>query len=270
VRLLATMTASLIWAPNASYMIGRVRSMADHDSPARIATPDGDARPVRTTEQLDWPRLAAYLRERLPPRTIADLDLSGEMEVEQFPGGHSNLTYLIRFGNAELVLRRPPFGPVPPTAHDMAREYRWLEALSPIFPLAPRSYLFCDDPTIIGAIFYLMERRRGVVVRQEEPPMLADRPDARRRVSTSLIDALAALHAIDVAREGLMGLGRPSGFVDRQVRGWTERWSRSKIADVPEMETLATWLRARIPGEPARPSVVHGDFKLDNVMLDPR
>src|SRR5262249_46602623 len=88
VRLLATMTASLIWAPNASYMIGRVRSMADHDSPARIATPDGDARPVRTTEQLDWPRLAAYLRERLPPRTIADLDLSGEMEVEQFPGGH--------------------------------------------------------------------------------------------------------------------------------------------------------------------------------------
>ena len=103
------------------------------------------------------------------------------MRVEQFPGGHSNLTYLLRFGDAELVLRRPPFGPVPPTAHDMAREYRWLAAIHPVFPLAPRPYLLCEDAGVIGAVFYVMERRRGIVVRHEEPPALADRPDAPAR-----------------------------------------------------------------------------------------
>src|SRR5712691_5435647 len=206
-----------------------------------------DAQSVRPSEQLDWPRLTAYLRERLRSCEIAGLDLSREMEVEQFPGGHSNLTYLVRFGDAELVLRRPPFGPVPPTAHDMAREYRWLAAVHPVFPRAPRPYLVCDDPSIIGSIFYVMERRHGLVVRHDEPPALADRLPERRRVSEALVDTLADLHAIDVAAHGLAGLGKPAGFVERQVRGWTERWHRSKTADVPEMDALAEWLIGRLP-----------------------
>ncbi len=227
-----------------------------------------EATPVRPAEQLDWARLAAYLREHLPSCDIAGLDLTREMVAAQFPGGHSNLTYLVRFGDAELVLRRPPLGPVPPTAHDMAREYRWLAAVHPVFPRAPRPYLLCDDPRVIGSIFYVMERRHGLVVRHDEPPALADRPPERRRVSEALVDTLADLHAIDIAAHGLSGLGKPAGFVERQVRGWTERWHRSKTADVPEMDALAEWLIGRLPPDPVRPSIVHGDFKLDNVMLD--
>ena len=233
-----------------------------------VQTGAADSRPVRASEQLDWTRLDAYLRDRLPSCGIAGLDLSREMEVAQFPGGHSNLTYLIRFGGVELVIRRPPFGPVAPTAHDMAREYRWLAAVHPVFPQAPRPYLLCDDLGVIGSIFYVMERRRGLVVRHDEPPALADRPAARRRVSEALVDTLADLHAIDLAAHGLTGLGKPAGFVDRQVRGWTERWNRSKTTAVPEMEALAGWLAARVPPDPVRPAIVHGDFKLDNVMLD--
>jgi aminoglycoside phosphotransferase (APT) family kinase protein len=232
----------------------------------RLTLPD-DAIPVRSAEQLDWPRVGAYLRDRLPWRQIPGLDPSGEMQVAQFSGGHSNLTYLVRFGEIELVLRRAPLGPVAPTAHDMAREHRWLSAMHPVFPLAPRPFLFCDDSRVAGAVFYVMERRRGLIVRSEEPPALADRPEMRRRASVALIDALADLHAIDIAGSDLSGLGKPAGFVERQVRGWTERWHRSKTANVPEMEALAAWLSDHLPPEP-QPAVVHGDFKLDNVMLD--
>jgi aminoglycoside phosphotransferase (APT) family kinase protein len=229
----------------------------------------GDTREVRTGETLDWKALETYLRLHLPVQQIKGLDLSREMEVSQFPGGHSNLTYLVRFGGAELVLRRPPLGPVPPKAHDMAREYRWLAALNPVFPLAPRPYLLCDDAAVIGSVFYVMERRRGVVVRAEEPMPLRDHPEARRRVSEALVDTLADLHRLDVTTDPLAALGKPAGFVDRQVRGWSERWKRSKLDDLPEMDALAEWLIARIPPDADPPAVVHGDFKLDNVLLDP-
>jgi aminoglycoside phosphotransferase (APT) family kinase protein len=226
------------------------------------------ASPVRTAEQLDWARLADYLRDALPARGLAGADLSRPMEVEQFPGGHSNLTYLVRFGETELVVRRPPFGPLPPKAHDMAREYQWLAALHSVFPLAPRPYLLCEDPAVVGSIFYAMERRHGIVVRHAEPPEVADRPDARRRVSGALVDILAALHGVSVNTPSLSALGKPSGFVARQVRGWTERWHGSKIASLPEMDALAVWLQEHLPPDPAQPAIVHGDFKLDNVMLD--
>jgi aminoglycoside phosphotransferase (APT) family kinase protein len=140
--------------------------------------------------------------------------------------------------------------------------------MQPLFPLAPRPYLFCDDTSVIGAIFYAMERRQGLVIRHEEPESVAGRPDVRRAVSRALVDALADLHAIDVARHGLSGLGKPAGFVERQVRGWTDRWQRSRTSDVPDMEALAVWLLAHLPAQPVQPAVVHGDFKLDNVMLD--
>src|SRR5438094_5170310 len=153
----------------------------------------GDTQAVRPHEQLDWAALAAYLRWHLPAEHIKGLDLSAAMEVSQFPGGHSNLTYLVRLGGAELVVRRAPLGPVAPTAHDMAREYRWLAALNSIFAQAPRPYLLCADANVIGAPFFVMERRRGMVVRHEEPLPLANRPEVRRRVSESLLDTLVVL-----------------------------------------------------------------------------
>ena len=227
-----------------------------------------DTRPVRSGEELDWGRLEAWLRENLHASNIPDLDLRERMEVAQFPGGHSNLTYQVRFGATELVVRRPPFGPVPPTAHDMAREYRWLSAVHPFFPLAPRVFALCDDPSIVGSVFYVMERRHGVVVRDDEPPAIKNHPEVRRQVSLALIDALADLHAIDIVAAGLTHLGKPQGFVERQVRGWTERWNRSKTSEMPAMDALARWLIESLPANPPRPTIVHGDFKLDNLMLD--
>jgi aminoglycoside phosphotransferase (APT) family kinase protein len=233
---------------------------------------NADTREVRPAERLEWTALEAYLRRELPGSPafrlqFPDADLSLPADVTQFPGGHSNLTYLVRFGPVELVVRRPPLGPVAPKAHDMPREYRWLAAVHPVFPLAPCPFLLCEDPGVVGSVFYVMERRRGVVVRHEEPAALAT-PAARRRVSEALVDTLARLHLVDVSSGPLAGLGKPSGFVERQVRGWTERWQRARIDEVPEMEALAAWLAERLPPDPQRPSVVHGDFKLDNVMLD--
>ena len=225
---------------------------------------------VRPGEQLDWAKLVEWLRGHLATVGIPSLDLTRTFEVAQFPGGHSNLTYLIRFADIDIVVRRPPLGPVAPTAHDMAREFRWLSAMHRLFPLAPRPYALCEDASIIGSVFYAMERRRGLIVRAEEPPELADNTAARRAVSAALVDTLADLHAIDVAANGLSGLGKPAGFVERQVRGWSERWQRAQTTPMSEMEALAAWLRSHLPGDPATPSIVHGDFKLDNVMLDPQ
>jgi len=234
-----------------------------------LSRPESDVTPIRAGEDLDWSRVVSWLRERLPACGIAGLDVSRDPGIAQFPGGHSNLTYRLRFGDADLVLRRPPLGPVAPTAHDMVREYRWLAAIHPHFALAPRVYLLCDDLDVIGVPFYVMERRTGIVVRTDEPPALQN-PAARRRLSESLIDTLASLHAIDVEKAGLSGMGKPAGFVERQVKGWSERWARSQTTTLPEMDALAAWLRDHLPPPPSPPAVVHGDFKLDNVMLDER
>ncbi|HYE66739.1 MAG TPA: phosphotransferase family protein, partial [Pyrinomonadaceae bacterium] len=234
-------------------------------------TPDlSDTRPVRASEQLDWETLAKYLRGRLAEVCGDDFDATAQMSVEQFPGGHSNLTYLLRFGASEFVMRRPPFGPVPPRAHDMAREYHVLAAVHKVFPLAPRTFLLCEDASIIGSTFYIMERRHGLIVRDQEPPELAGRPEARRRVSEAMVDTLADLHAVDLAAHGLLALGKPAGFVERQVRGWSERWHGSQTSELPEMDMVASWLAQRLPPDAVRPALVHGDYKLDNVMLDSR
>jgi aminoglycoside phosphotransferase (APT) family kinase protein len=232
-----------------------------------------DTAPIRAGEELDAAKLEAYLRERLAD-LMPDLRLSdAAIAIEQFPGGHSNLTYLVRMGNREFVLRRPPFGPVAPTAHDMPREYRLLAAIHPAFGLAPRPYLLCEDVSVIGVPFYLMERRRGLVIRRAMPREVEDSLRLRRQISEAMVDALAALHRVDIYSSGLANLGKPVGFVTRQVRGWADRWQRSKTGDVPELERVVQWLAARIPPEPdpehGRPAaLVHNDFKLDNVMLD--
>jgi len=187
--------------------------------------------------------------------------------VEQFPGGHSNLTYLLRYGKREFVLRRPPLGPVAPTAHDMTREHRVLGALWRVFPPAPRPYLLCEDPTVIGATFYVMERRRGIIIRREWPPELGNDPATRRKISEAIVGAMVALHAVDYAIVGLGTLGKPEGFVQRQVKGWAERWERAKDREVPAITEVARWLAERIP-TPTGATLVHGDLKLDNTMLD--
>ena len=244
---------------------------AETVSPARSGTNGApDTRPVRPGEQLDWDALSSFVREKLSDVLGEEFDAGEAVTVEQFAGGHSNLTYLLRFGRREFVMRRPPFGPVPPKAHDMAREFHILEAIHPVFPLAPRPFLLCEDPEVIGSTFYLMERRRGLVVRNVEPPELAGRPAERRRASAALTDALAGLHAVDIQGHGLERLGKPAGFVERQVRGWAERWHRAQTDELPEMDALVAWLAARLPPDPARPVLVHGDYKLDNVMLDAR
>jgi aminoglycoside phosphotransferase (APT) family kinase protein len=191
------------------------------------------------------------------------------LTVEQFQGGHSNLTYLLSFGDLEFALRRPPFGPVPPKAHDMAREYRILEAVHPVFPLAPKTYLLCEDESVIGSTFYVMERRRGLVVRHEEPGQLAGQPQQRQRASQAMVDVLAQLHLVDIKVHGLSALGKPTGFVERQVKGWHQRWQGSKTTEQSDMDSLSDWLMARLPEDATTPSLVHGDYKLDNVMFDP-
>jgi aminoglycoside phosphotransferase (APT) family kinase protein len=230
-----------------------------------------DTAPIRAGEELDWSALAAYLRERLPAQIDGQaLKPDAPFAVTQFPGGHSNLTYCVQFGGQEFVLRRPPFGPVAPTAHDMPREYRLLAAINPHFRLAPQPYLLCEDASVIGAPFYLMERRRGIVVRQSVPPEIGDNLAMRRRVSESLVDTLAALHAVDIEATGLIKLGKPVGFVKRQVEGWAGRWERAKTSELPEMTGAAQWLIDNLPADPATPTLVHNDYKLDNLMLDPR
>ena len=222
-----------------------------------------DTKPVRPSEELDWEALDRYVRPKL-----AGVDAKAPLTVEQFPGGHSNLTYLLRFDKHEFAMRRPPFGPVPPKAHDMARECRILEAIHSVFPLAPKPYLLCEDASIIGSTFYIMERRRGLVVRHEEPPQLADQPERRRSVSVAVVDTLADLHLVDIDAHGLSSLGKAQGFVERQVQGWTKRWHGSKTSEQAEMNALSEWLLERLPPDPIRPTLLHGDYKLDNIMLD--
>jgi aminoglycoside phosphotransferase (APT) family kinase protein len=231
-----------------------------------------DTAPIRPGEELDVARLEKYLRGNLSESMLGKpLDIT-PIQVAQFPGGHSNLTYLVRLGSHEFVLRRPPFGQVAPKAHDMPREYRLLAAINPFFPLAPRPYLLCEDPSIVGTAFYLMERSYGLIVRQEIPREIGDDLSIRRRVSEAMIDTLASLHNVDIYSSGLVSLGKPAGFATRQVQGWTERWQRAKTSEVPELDEVARWLADRIPPETdihrRSATLVHNDFKLDNVMLD--
>lgn len=222
---------------------------------------DGDAGAVRPGEALDADRLEAHLRAHVA-------GLSGPMRLAQFHGGYANLTYEATFGDRALVVRRPPFGPLPKGAHDMGREFRVLQALAPRYDRAPRAFHFCDDPGVIGAPFLVMERRRGVVIRRSFPPGLRDCADVERRASFALIDALADLHRLDPQAAGLAGLGRPDGFAARQVEGWTRRWAAAKDRDDPLFDRLARDLAARIPA-PLAASVLHNDPKLDNCLFAP-
>jgi len=229
-----------------------------------VAEPVPEVFEVRSEEEFDRDRLAAYLRGKIP-------GAEGPMEVKQFRGGHSNLTYLLRFGPQEWVLRRPPLGPLVPTAHDMNREYRVLSRVWQAFPPAPRAVLLCEDPSIIGAPFFVMERRRGVLIKMREPlpAVIGDNPDTFRRISEVFIDTLAALHMVDYEKIGLGDIGKPAGFVERQITGWMGRWERAKTQELPLMNKLGAWYLANMP-PPQPPALLHNDFYLHNIMLDER
>lgn len=228
--------------------------------PTPDAAPVDRPSAVRPGEDLDAAALAAYLRERLP-------GFGGSVEVRQFPRGFSNLTYLVETADREYVLRRPPFGADVRGGHDMEREHRVLAALHPVYPKAPRPVAYCGDPSVLGAPFYLMERVSGVILRDRPPAGVTLDEATMRGVCLALVDTLAELHAVDWRAAGLDGLGRPEGYVERQVTGWSGRWEKSKTDDVPEMDAAAAWLASHLPPE-AGAALIHGDFKYDNLVLD--
>jgi len=215
---------------------------------------------MRAGEELAAGALTDYLRGKLE-------GVERGLHLEQFPNGHSNLTYLLRTEAGEFVLRRPPLGPVAPKAHDMVREYQVLHAVHPRFSQAPRVHVLCEDPAVLGAPFFIMERRRGVILREEIPAAFAAIESYPRRIGAAFLDSLAALHAIDISSAEMAQLGKPEGYVERQVRGWAERWQRAKTDEVPEIDEVIRWLAAGIPPAQA-PSLIHNDYKLDNVLVD--
>jgi aminoglycoside phosphotransferase (APT) family kinase protein len=215
---------------------------------------------VRAEERLDTAALEPYLREHLH-------EPDGAFTLRQFGGGHANLTYLIAFGQREYVLRRPPLGPVPPNAHDMRREHRVLSRLHRAFPLAPQAYLLCTDASIAGADFLVEERKHGLALRRDLPPALIGDETFSRRLTEAIVDTLAQLHAVDPAGVDLAGLGKPEGYVQRQLDGWIERWERARTSDTANVDKVAEWLRSELPPSP-RASFVHNDYKLDNMLVD--
>jgi len=222
--------------------------------------------PVRRGEELDRQALDAWLRPRL-----ADVleRVDEPIEILQFPNGSANLTYLIRLGPHEFVLRRPPMGQLAPGAHDMRREYKVLSRLWRQFDRAPRAYVLCDDPAVLGADFFVMERRRGEVVRTAIPSRMQAHPEVGRRIAFALVDAMADLHRLDPVACELGDLGRPTGFVERQIDGWAKRWQLARFDDSPaEVEALHARLARHVPCL-SRVSIVHNDLKLDNCQFDP-
>jgi aminoglycoside phosphotransferase (APT) family kinase protein len=221
-------------------------------------------KPLRDADAIDTARLDAWLAEHLTG--LADADAASPLLVEQFPSGYSNLTFALTKGTTKLVLRRPPFAVQVKSGHDMGREHRVLTALRGHFAPAPRSLAICTDEAVIGAPFFVMERREGLILRQPLPKGLELSPAMLGDVCRGLVDTLVALHRLDVTTPPLSELGKPAGFVRRQLEGWRARWEKARIAAVPAMEALAEWLTDNLPDEQP-PALVHNDYKFDNVVL---
>jgi aminoglycoside phosphotransferase (APT) family kinase protein len=217
---------------------------------------------VREGDELDWARVSRWLKAAAP-------ELAGPLSVQQFPHGRANLTYLLEVGGTPVVLRRPPFGPLAPGAHDMRREYRVLSRLWRVYDRAPRAYAFTDDPSVAGADCFVMEYRDGEVIREQLPDSLRGLPDLGRRLMFALTDAMADLHLVDPVECDLDDLGKPEGFVARQVSGWARRWELSAPPDAdPLMARVGQRLAETMPETRAH-GIVHNDLKIDNCQFDP-
>ncbi len=217
---------------------------------------------VRPGEEIDPAAVKAFLQEHLN-------DITGDIEITQFPGGYSNLTYLLTLGNRQMVLRRPPIGAKVKTGHDMGREYRVLKALYPVFPYCPKPLAYTDDISVIGYPFFIMEKLSGIILRKDLPQGLSFSPGQMKNLCSKFTDLLVNIHGIDVKKTGLDFIGKPAGYVRRQVEGWTKRYRRAKTQDAPDFEPVMDWLADKMPADTKYPAIVHNDYKLDNVVLDP-
>ena len=215
---------------------------------------------VRPGEELDVEKLHAWLADRVP-------GLSGRPRITQYSGGASNWTYRLEYPAHDLVLRRPPAGTKAKSAHDMAREYRVQKALAPVFPHVPEMVALCEDPTVIGAEFYVMRRIDGAILRRDLPRGMKLTPDRARALCLRMLDTLVELHAVDWRGAGLEHLGKGAGYVRRQIEGWTERYAKARTWNVPKARIITGWLRDNMPaGEEIR--LTHNDFRFDNLVLD--
>jgi aminoglycoside phosphotransferase (APT) family kinase protein len=222
--------------------------------------PDGEPGPVRAEDALDVDRLDSWLSKQIA-------GLSGPPEIRQFSGGASNLTYLLRYPDRELVLRRPPPGTKAASAHDMRREAEIQRRLRPVFPYVPEVLAFCDEPDILGSDFYVMERLDGLILRARGPQQIELSPETARALCETLVDRLVELHRVDVAASGLTDMGRGEGYVERQINGWSDRYRRARTWNVPRCERVMRWLADHMPPDSGA-CVIHNDYRLDNVLLD--
>ena len=216
---------------------------------------------IRTGEELDASLIDPYLKAHIP-------GLVGSPEISQFPGGASNLTYLIQYPDQEFVLRRPPFGHKAKSAHDMGREYRILNQLNVGFPYCPKAYVHCTDESLIGSEFYVMERVNGIILRSDLPPELNLDAKQTEALCKNFIDTLVELHQVDYTACGLADLGKPEGYVKRQIGGWSERYEKALTPDAPSWETVRAWLKEKMPADHPVSSIVHNDYRFDNLVLD--
>ncbi|MEQ8952597.1 MAG: phosphotransferase family protein, partial [Gammaproteobacteria bacterium] len=215
---------------------------------------------IREGEELDLQRLRQYLQPLLGEAASA-------LQIKQFPGGFSNLTYLLSSGDQHWVLRRPPFGSKVKSAHDMSREFTILSALKGVFAYGPEPIHFCEDHDVIGSDFYLMNYIQGLVIRKDYPATLQLSPDETRQQLFNFFDVLGELHSIDLAEAGLDGFGRPQGYVQRQVDGWARRWQDAVTPDTVTYDETMQWLQDNMPEESGKASVIHNDYKMDNVIF---
>ncbi len=216
---------------------------------------------VREGELPELSRLEQYLRQHFN-------DVNGPFNIQQFPGGYSNLTFLISIGEKEYVLRKPPRGANIKSAHDMGREFRVLTALKPVYKTIPNPIIFCEDEEVIGTPFYLMERVSGVILRNKAPKGIDLNQELMHALSVALVNNLASLHDINIYNTGLIELGKPEGYIQRQVDGWIKRYVNAETDNIPDMNNTADWMRQNIPDD-SDPCFIHNDYKYDNLVLDP-
>ncbi|NOX32483.1 MAG: phosphotransferase family protein [Deltaproteobacteria bacterium] len=217
---------------------------------------------IRPGEEIDPTAVKIFLQENIT-------GLTGDITITQFPSGYSNLTYLIDMNGRKMVLRRPPIGARVKAGHDMGREYKVLKALYPVFPYCPKPLAYTDDTSVIGAPFFVMEKLSGIILRKDLPRELSFSRDQAKNLCIALTDFLADIHAIDIKGAGLDFIGKPRGYVRRQVEGWAARYRKARTDDAPDCEPIMTWLKDKMPKDTSHPTIVHNDYKFDNVVLDP-
>ncbi|SMG12722.1 phosphotransferase family protein [Arenibacter troitsensis] len=217
---------------------------------------------VRKGEELGVGNLKSYLNHFF--------EIDGDINIAQFPSGYSNLTYLLQIGKSEYVLRRPPIGANIKSGHDMKREFDILSALKPSYTKVPKPILYCEDNTVLGCPFYLMERVEGVILRAKMPEGMIPSTAEMQGISNSFVDTFVDLHQLNVKDIGLDNFGKPEGYMQRQIEGWTKRYYKSKTDEIPKIEAAAKWLGQNTPKEPKNYSLIHNDFKYDNLILDPQ